>query len=110
MIWSALANLTFFINSIIWDGNMIDWAPTWCDICKSPFLHLRLGIDLCFAATHFLNGFNVAIPACSLAINHRLYQIASGRTVTKSKGEVLIFHLNTLTTITDDSLSDAARS
>ncbi|KAJ7278844.1 pheromone B alpha 1 receptor [Mycena rebaudengoi] len=70
MIWSAVANLIFFVNSIVWAGNTIDWSPTYCDI-----------------STHILTGFNVAIPACSLAINRRLYQISSVRTVTKSKAE-----------------------
>jgi hypothetical protein len=28
MIWTALACLTLFINSIVWSGNMIDWSPT----------------------------------------------------------------------------------
>ncbi|KAJ7822241.1 pheromone B alpha 1 receptor [Mycena leptocephala] len=70
MIWTALACLTLFINSIVWSGNMIDWSPTWCDL-----------------STHFMNGFNVAIPACSLCINRRLYQIASVRTVTKTRAE-----------------------
>ncbi|KAJ7643171.1 pheromone B alpha 1 receptor [Mycena polygramma] len=70
MIWTALACLVFFIDSVVWSGNTIDWSPTWCDI-----------------STHFLNGFNLAIPACSLCINRRLYQIASVRSVRKSKAE-----------------------
>ncbi|KAJ7742949.1 pheromone B alpha 1 receptor [Mycena maculata] len=70
MIWTALACLIFFVDSIVWSGNVIDWAPVWCDI-----------------STHFLNGFNLAIPACSLCINRRLYQIASVRNVTKTRAE-----------------------
>ncbi|KAJ7164153.1 STE3-domain-containing protein [Mycena filopes] len=70
MIWTAMACMVFFVDSIVWSGNMIDWSPTWCDI-----------------STHFLNGFNLAIPACSLCINRRLYQIASVRTVTKSAAD-----------------------
>ncbi|KAJ6498392.1 pheromone A receptor-domain-containing protein [Mycena vitilis] len=70
MLWTALACLVFFVDSIVWSGNTIDWAPVWCDI-----------------STHFLNGFNLAIPACSLCINRRLYQIASVRSVRKSKAE-----------------------
>ncbi|KAJ7477959.1 pheromone B alpha 1 receptor, partial [Mycena galericulata] len=70
MIWTALACLVFFIDSIVWSGNVIDWSPTWCDI-----------------STHFLNGFNLAIPACSLCINRRLYQIASVRSVRKTRAE-----------------------
>ncbi|KAF7327402.1 Pheromone B alpha 1 receptor [Mycena kentingensis (nom. inval.)] len=70
MLWTGLACLVLFINSIVWHNNVIDWSPTWCDI-----------------STHFMNDFNLAIPATSLCINRRLYQIASVRTVTKSKAE-----------------------
>ncbi|KAJ7749701.1 pheromone B alpha 1 receptor, partial [Mycena metata] len=70
MIWTALACMVFFVDSIVWSGNIIDWSPAWCDL-----------------STHFLNGFNLAIPACSLCINRRLYQIASVRTVTKTAAE-----------------------
>jgi Pheromone A receptor len=35
MIWTAIGCLNLFINSIIWHGNIIDWAPIWCDICAS---------------------------------------------------------------------------
>jgi len=38
MIWTALACLTYFINSIVWSGNVMNWAPVWCDI--SMFTHL----------------------------------------------------------------------
>ncbi|KAJ6457725.1 pheromone A receptor-domain-containing protein [Mycena sanguinolenta] len=70
MIWTGLACLVFFIDSIIWNGNVLDSAPAWCDL-----------------STHFLNGFNLAIPACSLCINRRLYQIASVQSVMKTKAE-----------------------
>jgi pheromone a factor receptor len=88
MIWTSLACLVFFIDSIIWSGNMIDWSPTWCDICGFFFFGIVLELYRHpSAATHFLNGFNVAIPATSLCINRRLYQIASVRTVTKTRAE-----------------------
>ncbi|KAF7293020.1 Argonaute-like protein [Mycena indigotica] len=70
MIWTGLACLVLFINSIVWHNNVIDWSPTWCDI-----------------STHFMNGFNLAIPATSLCINRRLYQIASVRSVTRTHAE-----------------------
>ncbi|KAJ3567262.1 hypothetical protein NP233_g6477 [Leucocoprinus birnbaumii] len=70
MAWSGLACLGLCINSIVWHGNAINWAPVWCDIF-----------------THFMVGVNVAIPACSLCINRRLYHIASVRKVTISKAE-----------------------
>jgi len=38
MIWTALACLTYFVNSIVWSGNTTNWAPVWCDI--SMFTHL----------------------------------------------------------------------
>ncbi|KAJ6501198.1 pheromone B alpha 1 receptor, partial [Mycena vitilis] len=37
MIWTALTCLVFFIDSVVWSGNTIDWSPTWCDICMFPF-------------------------------------------------------------------------
>ena len=32
MIWTALACLVYFVNSVVWNGNVINWAPVWCDI------------------------------------------------------------------------------
>jgi len=34
MAWLGLTCLGLCINSIIWKGNSIDWAPVWCDICE----------------------------------------------------------------------------
>ena len=34
MAWTGLGCLNYFINSIIWNGNTVNWAPVWCDICK----------------------------------------------------------------------------
>jgi len=33
MIWTALPCLTGFVNSIVWNGNVNNPAPIWCDIC-----------------------------------------------------------------------------
>ncbi|CAK5270892.1 unnamed protein product [Mycena citricolor] len=70
MIWTAIANMIFFINSIIWRGNVHNSAPVWCDI-----------------VTHFMVGFNTAVPACCLCISRRLYSIASVKSVTKTKSD-----------------------
>ncbi|KAF5381864.1 hypothetical protein D9757_008343 [Collybiopsis confluens] len=70
MIWTGLACLNQFINSIIWTGNVINWAPVWCDI-----------------STRFMIGSAVAIPAASLVINRRLYYIATANAVTITKAE-----------------------
>ncbi|KAH6890859.1 pheromone receptor, partial [Coprinopsis sp. MPI-PUGE-AT-0042] len=68
MLWTAIGCLNLFVNSIVWQGNAIDWAPTWCDISS------RLTV-----------GISVGIPAASLCINRRLYKIASANTVTSSR-------------------------
>ncbi|KAF8870067.1 fungal pheromone STE3G-protein-coupled receptor [Gymnopilus junonius] len=60
IIWSSLACLNQFINSIIWAGNALNTAPIWCEI----------SIRIMMAAS-------VGIPASSLCINRRLYRIAS---------------------------------
>ncbi|KAF9786680.1 STE3-domain-containing protein [Thelephora terrestris] len=58
MIWTALACLVFFVDSIVWNGNVINWAPVWCDIV------LRIQV-----------GFGVGLPACALCIIRRMYRI-----------------------------------
>jgi len=60
MAWTGLGCLVQCINSIIWNKNMINKAPVYCDIVT------RIQVAL-----------NVAIPASSLCINRRLYKIAS---------------------------------
>lgn len=40
MIWTALACLVYFVDSIVWSGNTVNRAPVWCDICafRKPFV------------------------------------------------------------------------
>lgn len=33
MMWASLACLNQFVNSVVWAGNAVNWAPIWCDIC-----------------------------------------------------------------------------
>ncbi|KAF8809922.1 STE3-domain-containing protein [Phlegmacium glaucopus] len=70
MIWTGLACLNQFINSIIWNRNAINWAPVWCDI-----------------SARFIVGVSIAIPAASLCINRRLYHIACVRVVTSTRAD-----------------------
>jgi len=70
LIWTALGCLVHFVDSIVWSGNAINWAPVWCDI--------NIRIQLAVA---------VAWPACALCIVRRLYYIASPTTVTTTKTE-----------------------
>ncbi|KAL0573614.1 a-factor receptor [Marasmius crinis-equi] len=64
MIWLALANLNFLINSILWHGRVDNFAPVWCDI-----------------STKYVIGVNTAVGACTLCIVRRLYLIATTDTV-----------------------------
>jgi pheromone a factor receptor len=70
MIWTALACLVHFVDSIVWSGNAINWAPVWCDIA------VRIKVAVA-----------VAWPACGLCIIRRLYYIASPTTVTTTRTE-----------------------
>ena len=81
MIWTGLGCLLQGINSIVWDGNMINRAPIYCDICKSVHpLSLDRSLTLRRrTATRIQAALNVAIPACSLCINRRLYKIATAK-------------------------------
>jgi len=64
--WAGLGCLNAFINSVIWNSSVQNFAPVWCDI-----------------STRFIVGINVGIPAALLVISHRLFKIAS-RTATFS--------------------------
>ncbi|KAI1790857.1 GPCR fungal pheromone mating factor, partial [Ganoderma leucocontextum] len=64
MVWTAVACLNLGINSIVWSNNAINSAPIWCDISS------RLIVVVA-----------VALPASSLCIQRRLYNIASIKSV-----------------------------
>ena len=76
MSWTGLGCLIQCINSIVWNKNMINRVPVYCDIgTPNVLLPGRSLTD--FTATHIQIGLNVAIPASSLCINRRLYKIAT---------------------------------
>ncbi|TFY76225.1 hypothetical protein EWM64_g7786 [Hericium alpestre] len=70
MLWTSLACLNLFINSLVWHGNALDVAPVWCDI-----------------SSRIIVGVAVAIPAASLCINRRLYLITSVQNATITRAE-----------------------
>ncbi|KAK0432034.1 pheromone A receptor-domain-containing protein [Armillaria borealis] len=70
IMWSSIASLNQFVNSVVWKGNVTNWAPIWCDIS------IRIMI-----------GASVGIPASSLCINRRLYHIANVRAVSITRAE-----------------------
>ena len=32
MAWSGISCFYQFIDSVVWNGNVVDWSPVWCDI------------------------------------------------------------------------------
>ncbi|KAI0061268.1 STE3-like pheromone receptor [Artomyces pyxidatus] len=71
MFWSALGCLNMFINSRIWNGNVKNSAPVWCDI-----------------STRVILAGNVAMPATVLCITRQLYMVTgliSGTLVNKRR-------------------------
>jgi hypothetical protein len=89
MIWTGLGCLMQCINSIVWNKNMINRVPVYCDICKSvdpQSLERPLTLRH-LTATRIQVALNVAIPACSLCINRRLYKIATVKAVMITREE-----------------------
>ncbi|KAH7930004.1 fungal pheromone STE3G-protein-coupled receptor [Leucogyrophana mollusca] len=60
VLWTSLGCLLQFVNSVVWDKNVNNWAPVWCDLC-----------------CRFFTAVDVALPATSLCINRRLFLIAT---------------------------------
>jgi pheromone a factor receptor len=83
MIWTGLGCLIQFVNSLVWNKNTTNRAPVYCDICKSlDALCLEHTLTVHHStATRVQVALNVAIPACSLCINRRLYKIATVKDV-----------------------------
>ncbi len=89
MIWVGLGCLLQCINSIVWNKNMINRVPVYCDICQSTDMSfLKTSLTLRHpTATRFQVALNAAIPACSLCINRRLYKIAKMKYVVLTSSE-----------------------
>jgi hypothetical protein len=71
---------------------MINRVPVYCDICKSldALSYERLLTLLFPTATRIQVALNVAIPACSLCINHRIYRITTMKAVVTEKRQAVI--------------------
>ncbi|KAF9649298.1 fungal pheromone STE3G-protein-coupled receptor [Thelephora ganbajun] len=70
MIWVALACLNQFVNSVVWTNDALNRAPIWCDI-----------------STRITLGAAVGIPASSLCIMRRLYNISKVQAVATTRAE-----------------------
>ncbi|EGN97940.1 hypothetical protein SERLA73DRAFT_56517 [Serpula lacrymans var. lacrymans S7.3] len=46
VIWIGLLCLNGFVNSIVWNHNVTDWAPVWCDISSRLVIGGRIGVQL----------------------------------------------------------------
>jgi len=88
MIWTALACLVYFVDSIVWSGNAINWAPVWCDISMCTFIRSIPISDGLYSATRIQIAVGVAWPACNICIVRRLYSIASATAVTTTRAQV----------------------
>jgi pheromone a factor receptor len=89
MIWAGLGCLVQCINSIVWNKNMVNRAPIYCDIGESVDLSsLERSLTLRHHTVARLQvAQNVAIPACSLCINRRLYKIATAKVAMTTSAE-----------------------
>lgn len=70
MMWAAVACLNQFVNSIVWHKNALNLAPVWCDI-----------------SSRIIVASSVGIPAASLCIQMRLFNIAQLQTVSVSRAD-----------------------
>ncbi|KAG8719611.1 a-factor receptor [Ceratobasidium sp. 395] len=62
--WTITGCVIYFVNSLVWAGNLRNPAPVWCDI-----------------STKLMIGLSVGITASSLCINRKLYHIATIKSV-----------------------------
>ncbi|KZV72322.1 STE3-domain-containing protein [Peniophora sp. CONT] len=70
MFWTGVGSLNYMINAIIWNHNVANIAPVWCDI-----------------STRFIVGLNTGLPAAVLVIMLRLWKIASLRSAQITQAE-----------------------
>ena len=97
MIWAALGCLNSFINSVVWANDAIDRAPIWCDICTcQPLQQVSATIQHSTIATRITLGVSVGIPAASMCIMRRLYNISNIQAVATSRVEVCSVYLTKL--------------
>ena len=98
MVWTALGCLNQFINSVVWNKNVVNRAPVWCDICEVIYLFVRHRTinltQLIFVpyleATRITIGISIAISAAALCVMRHLYQITCLRSINLSKVGVFI--------------------
>ncbi|THH11568.1 hypothetical protein EW146_g7998 [Bondarzewia mesenterica] len=68
IVWTAIACLNQFVNSVIWHNSAEDHTPVWCDVSSRVMVAVA-----------------VAIPASYLCINWLMYDIATVKSVSMDK-------------------------
>ncbi|KAJ7242164.1 GPCR fungal pheromone mating factor, partial [Mycena haematopus] len=59
IFWVSLSCFAGYFNAVVWEGNTVNSAPAWCEIS----IRITMAVS-------------VGLPAASLCINRRLYEIA----------------------------------
>jgi pheromone a factor receptor len=77
IFWTGAGCLISCINSIIWHGNALNSAPTWCEICQC------------------LNSFRIASNLNLLTLRINRYKVSAGQFVWHSCC-VALYHSSTL--------------
>ena len=75
MIWAALGCLVHFVDSIMWNGNVINWAPVWCDISTIRYTFTEISSHKLDLGTHTQIAVSVALPASILCIIRLMHNI-----------------------------------
>lgn len=70
IFWSLVGNVIYFVNSLVWRGNIRNPAPVWCDI-----------------STKLVVGLSVGLPSASLCIQRRLYNASRLSTASGSASD-----------------------
>ncbi|KAI0061190.1 fungal pheromone STE3G-protein-coupled receptor [Artomyces pyxidatus] len=88
MFWASLGCLNAFVNSIAWNGSVLNTAPVWCDI-----------------STRIIIAENVAIPAATVCIMRRVYADVSNKVWKRHHETMLDLAIGLLFPILDVALS-----
>lgn len=76
MAWTGIACLIQFINSVVWNGNAIDWSPTWCDIGTFFLLSIFFSSFILSQAPKSSLEFHLEsrrLPCASIAVYTKLH-------------------------------------
>lgn len=68
MIWTGLACLNQFINSVVWNSDTINKAPVWCDICMCFRLFKNYSPSSSRPCSHPIHDRKLGRHPCSLPL------------------------------------------